>query len=114
MMRAGHEFAVSVPLLWRDVVVRDHIGVLAYRFAENTVPASHLATGNVSAALQRVLEVVRTFSRGETEWGMGQSTPREVVRRFGPANDKMNSAVAQLPPDVASSTRDYLTMRPVS
>jgi hypothetical protein len=98
MMKAGHEFAVSVPLLWRDVVVRDHVGVLAYRFAEGTEPASRRAGVNLEQTLREVATVVRRFHGEESGWSVDQATPREVVRRFAPSAGRMATAVALLPP----------------
>ena len=98
MMRAGHEFAVAVPMLWHGVVVRERVGVLAYHFAADITPAASRYIAHPKETAGAIRALVERFHGAQTEWTRHNASPREVVRDFGPSNAKLASAVAELSP----------------
>lgn len=68
MLRQGLEHARAVPLLWRDVMVLDRLGCIAYQFATGTETAlNHLRSHDVRSELVhvvgRIAATARTFHK---------------------------------------------------
>jgi hypothetical protein len=94
MTRSGSDFTVSVPLLWRGVLVEGRLGMIAYRFAEGTHPAAQ--EKDLNKVMSATADVLRRFytTAVETEG----STRDLILREFGPWLPGLRESLETVPP----------------
>lgn len=94
MTRSGSDFTISVPLLWRGVLVEGRLGMIAYRFADGTQPAAQVK--DLEKVITATADVLRRFytTAVETEG----STRDLILREFGPWLPGLRESLESVPP----------------
>ncbi|HEV7921065.1 MAG TPA: phosphotransferase [Thermoanaerobaculia bacterium] len=95
MMQSGVNSAIAVPPLWSGVVVEQKLGLIAYRFADNTVPASQRVKDSLHDIRQPVASLLRRFY---ADGGSEGHEPRDMIlRKYLPWTPNLKAVEDELP-----------------